>query len=185
MSKTRSKRFFAWGYVLGCALAVLASQGVVQSVIAQGSKLELSADSIEYDMDSGGSIYRGNVVIKQGDMEVHGDVIKIDTKDGALSSLKVLEGEGLIRWRTASGEMLEGRGNNIDYDVSKQVFRLSGGAEITRRGQRVTGEAIFYDARRQVLRIEGGKKRARMVVETDQPSRKPPREPERPRRRQR
>lgn len=172
MTERRARQMARWIWLAAAWALMLSATAAAQNAPSGASSLDLTADSIEYDLDSGNSVYRGNVVIKQSDMEVRGDVVEVDSKDGDVRSLKVLEGGGIVRWRTASGDMLEGRGDAIEYNGDKQELRLLGNAQIQRSGQRqrITGETIVYNLRRQVLSVDGGAKRARMVVETDEPS---------------
>ena len=143
-------------------------------------EMELTADSIEYDMKTGGSVYRGGVMIKRGGFEVHGEVVEIDGggEDGGIRELRVVEGPGFVRL-PAEGGSLEGRAQRISYDAEKQLLHLSGGAEVVRSGQKVTGEDIFYDLVRGSLKVEGGGAgRARLNLEVKKAA-EPAKRPER------
>lgn len=160
-----NKRRLITGWVFAWMTASAFAPGFAQDV--GDGDTELTADSIEYDMESGSSIYRGNVVLKHGDIEVRGEVVEVDSSDAGISRLRVIEGPGFVRLPTAGG-LLEGRAQNIRYDVPEQVLSLDGDAEVLRQGQRVTGESIFYDLARKKMRVKsGGARRARLNIDTN------------------
>ena len=151
-------------FVCGFLLWSFATFGLAQEAL--GGALELTADSIEYDVETGNSIYRGNVVIKQGDAQIYGEVIEIKTQDGVIKNLVTKQGPGGFTLKMKDNDVLEGRAQYLSYDASKRIIRLRGDAHVKKNKQDIKGHEFVYDMKRGVLHVSSDESsRVKMLLD--------------------
>lgn len=147
-----------------CLLSLTAYAGAQESDDA----LELTADSVEYDIKSGISTYKGNVLIRQGRIQVRGSLIEVFRGEGAPSRVYVREGPGEVRWQIEEGRAIEGYADTLDYNAVERTLRLKGNARIKDHLREIKGDDITYDLNRQIMRADSPKGgRVRMVIQPD------------------
>lgn len=153
----------ACALALGCAMQ-LAAQGAginfggLQNV--RGLPVELAADSLEINNQTGETILRGNAVLGQGDMRLAAPEIRIFYAAGAGNAIERLEASGGVTLVTAQ-EAAEAQ--SAVYDVAAATVRLSGSVILTQGASILSGESLFVDLRAGQGRMEG---RVRSIVQT-------------------
>ncbi|MFN4058971.1 MAG: LptA/OstA family protein [Roseinatronobacter sp.] len=154
---------------LACALGV----SMATSALAQGAGIsfgglqnvrglpvELAADSLEINNQTGESIMRGNAVLGQGDMRLAAPEIRIYYAAGAGNAIERLEASGGVTLVTAQ-EAAEAQ--SAVYDVAAATVRMTGSVILTQGASILSGESLFVDLRAQQGRMEG---RVRSIVQT-------------------
>jgi lipopolysaccharide export system protein LptA len=134
------------------------SFGGLQNV--RGLPVELAADSLEINNETGETVLRGNAVLGQGDMRLAAPEIRIFYAAGAGNAIERLEASGGVTLVTAQ-EAAEAQ--SAVYDVAAATVRLSGSVVLTQGSNILSGESLFVDLRAGQGRMEG---RVRSIVQT-------------------
>lgn len=128
--------------------------------------IEIDADRSDYDLRTGISHFRDNVVITRGNMVVHADEGTIHQAEGRISRVE-LEGNPTT-WRDVldDGSELEGEAARIHFDVPANVVTLTGNARIRHAQGEFSGHELIYDLTAESLagRSEGTD-RVRVIIE--------------------
>lgn len=155
--------------------ALLLAMALAATAAAQesGEPLELEADNVVYNEETGISVYRGNVRIVQGEITLKGDTIEVITKDGAISKLiSTASPSRLVRRR--DGQTLRAEALRIEYRADEGVMDLRGKARIADGWKSLSGDHIVYDARKKIVKATKDKNRVRLTL---RPDKQEPREP--------
>ncbi|WP_421853023.1 lipopolysaccharide transport periplasmic protein LptA [Marinomonas sp.] len=109
--------------------------------------LEVQADEAQFDQNSGEAIYKGNVFVKQGSIEIHAEYLKIST-DANTRKFSSLEATGTpakfsqqIDW---SGNIVISKGNEIHYSTSESKLEIFGKGFLSRMQNSITADYILY-----------------------------------------
>ena len=91
------------------------------------------------------SIYTGNVILKQGSIEIKADTITVYTKKGQLQRV-VAEGDPVhYKQQQKDNEEIRGASQRMEYETGTNRVLLLGGAELWQGGNRFSGKRIQYD----------------------------------------
>jgi len=131
------------------------------SFTSSNEPVEVTSKTLEFDYRARVLTYRGDVVAKQGDVELSSDTLTIDLSKGEAPELKTVVAEGHVRFskgtRRATAE-------HAVYDQSKRLIVLSRNAVLSDDRGDVSGETVhvYLDESRTV--IEGGSGRVRALL---------------------
>ncbi|NVK72836.1 lipopolysaccharide transport periplasmic protein LptA [Marinomonas sp. CT5] len=109
--------------------------------------LEVQADEAMFDQNSGEAIYKGNVFVKQGSIEIHADYLKIttDTQTKKFSSIKATgkpaKFSQQIDW---SGNFVISKGDSINYSTTESKLEIFGNGNLTRMQNSISADYILY-----------------------------------------
>ncbi|MDD9805984.1 MAG: lipopolysaccharide transport periplasmic protein LptA [Gammaproteobacteria bacterium] len=148
------------------ALLLAATLAAAAAAQQSGEPLELEADSVVYNEETGISVYRGNVKIVQGEITLKGDTVEVFTKDGAISKLVATAGPSrLVRRR--DGQTLRAEALRIEYRADEGIMDLRGKARIADGWKALSGDHIVYDARKKIVKATKDKNRVRLTLRPD------------------
>ena len=109
--------------------------------------LEIQADEASFDQNSGEAIYKGNVFVKQGTIEIQAQYLKVTT-DAKTRKFSSLEATGKpakfsqqIDW---SGNIVISKGNEIHYLTSESKLEIIGDGYLSRMQNSITADYILY-----------------------------------------
>ena len=130
--------------------------------------LDLEADSIRYDYNTGNSVYEGNVVIIQGDLRLTGDRVEVFSENGEVSRLVSHATPSTFQRRSgdggAGGSGVDAEADRIEYDIRRTVVMFIGNA-VVRDGEKIlSGERIVYDLEKRIVDAPQGKGRVRLTI---------------------
>lgn len=117
--------------------------------------MDIDADEFDGEM-SENSISRliGNVIIRQGSMDVRADLAIITTRDGEIALVE-LEGKPVrMKMLDSKGEPTTGRASRVEYNLEGEVVTFTGDVLVEQPRGNVRGERIVYDLASG--RIDGG-----------------------------
>ncbi len=140
-------------------------------------EINIRADSWDADRRTGVAVYRGNVIVTSGGLEMAGDELVLRFTDGELAGA-TLQGQPARLTQRHVNERLptEAEARELTYDAVTAVIRLRGAARVNQGGDEFASEDIRYDIRQERI-IAGGEAGSRIEV-TIQPRRPPQQEPE-------
>lgn len=131
--------------------------------------IEIEAQQVEVNGQTGTSTYQGNVRLQRGSMiiEAHRMVLR---QNGDQVSAEIDGGSAkLARFSqlTATGEKMEAQAERIRYFSDQDAIEFDGQAEVKRAADKVSSDHIRYDLRaEQILAGESeGTGRVRIVIQ--------------------
>lgn len=138
------KRLLIKCLLLCCAFNLL---GFVQAAtLDREQPITIEADRVDVDDVKGSSVYKGNVILRQGTMELQADELHIKTTtQRELESIKAL-GQPARFKQVNDPELgeLRGHAQEIVYRVSDEYMLFVGEAYFWQCGDEVTGDQVEY-----------------------------------------
>ncbi|WP_394179758.1 lipopolysaccharide transport periplasmic protein LptA [Marinomonas posidonica] len=109
--------------------------------------LEIQADEASFDQNTGQAIYKGNVFVKQGSIEIQAQYLKV-TSDPTTQRFSSLEASGKpakfsqqIDW---SGNIVISKGNEIHYATDESKLEIIGDGYLSRMQNSISADYILY-----------------------------------------
>lgn len=119
--------------------------------------ISIEADAGSLDQKNQITVFNGNVIIKQGSLNIRANAVRvaqdkqgnqqIDAEGAPVYFGQQLEDKGYV----------EGTGNQVNYESSTGLVRLTGNAMVKRGGDVARGAAITYNMRTEVYTVLGSK----------------------------
>ena len=140
------------------ALLTLPFAALAQTNIALGglnadpsAPVEITADALSVDQDSGQATFEGNVVIGQGDLRVAAGSVRVvyDAETGDIARLLASGGVTFVTATEAS------EAANADYDLRAGVLRLSGDVLLTQGASALSADSMTVNLNTGAARMEG------------------------------
>jgi lipopolysaccharide export system protein LptA len=138
----------------------------------QEQPIRIQADAAIVDETSGSSVYKGNVIITQGTLEVTANEVEIFTADSEVIQIiaKTEKGsEVLAHYQQQINEamdMVVADAKKITYLVQEERLHLSGDARLQQVQDVFTGQLLYYDLGRGIVNLNssGGSDRVNMTI---------------------
>jgi lipopolysaccharide export system protein LptA len=119
--------------------------------------LEIEADSVTVNDAKKTSIYKGNVILTQGTLNIRGDkMVVIEDKEGFQHGTTTGDPASFKQKREGKNEYMEGSGQRIEYDGHMDKVQLYTKAWVKRGEDIVHGDYIMYDANAEYAEVIGG-----------------------------
>lgn len=112
--------------------------------------IEFEADSIHYDNNTGSSLYRGNVSVRQGDISLQGDEVEVFSDRGEIRRIVSRASPSVFLRRTADGNF-SAEAERIEYDAEKRIILLSGNVKIDDGEKMLESGQVVYDLEKQTM----------------------------------
>jgi lipopolysaccharide export system protein LptA len=131
------------------------------SLTSDRGPLHISADQLEFDYRTSVLTYRGGVTVKQADLTLNSNVLRVTLDPKATDQLREVVAEGEVQ--IAKGERRASGGRAV-FDQASRTIVLSDRATLRDGPNEVAGErvVVYLDEERSV--IEGGTERVRAVL---------------------
>jgi len=120
-------------------------------------------------LDTGHSVYRGQVELRQGDMQILADQITVQ-HDAQQQPRRLMALGQPVRFRqkAASGGWIQAQAQQVDYVVQSAQLTLIGKVVLRQNGDVMQSDRIVYDRQRQILKAgtaAAGKQRVQMTLQ--------------------
>lgn len=126
-----------------CAAAPLAAQTVPFGAAADSNApVEVSADNMQVNQNSGHVVFSGNVVIGQGEMRLSAERVEVQYQDGDRSRISSLDATGQVIL-VQGGDAAEAR--HAVYEVATGLVTLSGDVLVTQGENVMAGETVVVN----------------------------------------
>ncbi len=143
--------------------------------------ITIEADQAVLDEKKQTSIYTGNVILKQGGIEVRANTITVFTKAGQLQRV-IAEGDPVhYRQQQQKNDDIRGVSQRIEYEAESKRLLLLGNAELWQGGNRFSGKRIQYDPEQEKVIANGdsdskdnGKQRVKIIFQPQSLQASPP-----------
>jgi len=135
--------------------------------------VQIEADSGELDQAKNRTIYKGNVHITQGTMELWADQVIVQYKGTRPWEITATGRPARFKQLPEKGKAwIEGQGNRILYRIHSDELLLTGNAELKQQQDRFRSDRIVYDRRAGRLKAgsaAGGKQRVKVTIHPGRP----------------
>lgn len=135
---------------------LLASNPALALSSDKDKPMTIEADSVEIDDKKGITVYRGNVVVVQGTMNVKGDTLVIERVDGEVKVVTVVGQPARYQQKPdEKDEMVYATARKLQVYPKRDLVRLERNARITQEGNVFTGNILEYDNKNDIIKAKG------------------------------
>lgn len=113
--------------------------------------VEITADALTVDQDSGQAVFEGGVVIGQGDLRISAGSVRV-IYDAATGNIARLLASGGVTFVTAT-EAAEAQ--SADYNLTGATLTLSGDVLLTQGASALTADSMVVNLATGEARMEG------------------------------
>ena len=136
--------------LLLCAYAFTASAEKKLAPISD-APVNIYADYMKYEIQSGISQYQGNVRVTQNDIELTGDKVIAIQKDKILKKITVTGSPATYRQLSEDGNYIKAQSMQMEYQAESNRLVLSNKARLEQAGSVMESEQIIYDTINEVV----------------------------------
>jgi len=133
-----------------CAVAITAS-AEQKPVSASNAPINIYADYMKYEIQSGISQYKGNVRVTQNDIELKGDRVIAIQKDKVLKNITVTGSPATYRQLSEDGKYINAQSMQMEYQAKENRLILSDKARLEQAGSVMESDQIIYDTINEVV----------------------------------
>lgn len=133
-------------------------------------KINISADSMKMNLDTGTSIYIGNVKVTQGELILTGDTVTIEQEKDLVERIIVVGQPASYIHVTETNEPIHATSKKMVYMASKNLLVLTDDAKLTQPEHTVKSQKIIYDTNLRTV-VAGAKSPATKKDQTGLPNR--------------
>ena len=145
-----------------------AFQGTFQGAPREAGRgeggIDLEADSIHYDRNTGRSVYRGNVVVRRDDVHLTGDEVEVFSEAGEISRITARANPSTFESRSEEG-LIRAEADVVEYDVKRRVIVFLGNARVDDGEKVLRGGRIVYDLEKRIVDATKSKGRVRLTID--------------------
>lgn len=152
--------------LLACALFASGVMAWAQTSVAFGTirqntdaPVEVTADELAVDQDTGTAVFTGNVLIGQGEMRLSAATVLVVYKDGR-SGIERLEATGGV---TLVSGLDAAESQRADYDIDTGTILMSGDVLLTQGNSALTAERMRVNLRDGTAAMSG---RVKTILQT-------------------
>ncbi|MEO9654762.1 lipopolysaccharide transport periplasmic protein LptA [Marinomonas sp.] len=128
-------------------MAIAISQQVLALPDDTRQPLDIQADEASFDQQTGEAIYKGNVYITQGTIQIEAEYLKITT-DVQTQQFNKLEAKGkpakFSQQVDLDGNMVISQGNQINYSTTSGKLEITGDGYLNQTDNKVSADYILY-----------------------------------------
>lgn len=123
--------------------------------------IEIEADQGSLDQNNQTTTFSGNVIIKQGTLNIRAGSVTVSRNDKGEQLMKA-SGAPVRFGQTLDGNKgtVNGQGNQVEYSSATGLVKLTGNAKVQRGGDVAQGAIITYNMRSEIYTISGGSAKA-------------------------
>ncbi len=135
--------------------------------------IEIASQQSFLDRIAKTSVYRGNVSITQGTLELKAEEMQIDASNGEDKEVFVATGTpAQYSQQQENGTMVYARANKIEYHRETRTLSLEGNAEVEQNSSSVKGNSIVFNMELEQIMAQGQNQEDGRVITILQPENK-------------
>ena len=119
---------------------------------AADQPVEITADSLEIDQGSQTALFKGNVLVIQGDMRLKAAELRVDYAQGDNSKIDRLTASGGVLLASPS-EAVEA--DEAVYSLSSREIKMTGDVLLTQNQSVMSGQVLFVNLAEGTGRMDG------------------------------
>ncbi|NOQ68625.1 MAG: lipopolysaccharide transport periplasmic protein LptA [Gammaproteobacteria bacterium] len=140
---------FLTGLILLCLQTNIYAADPVEKVV-------ISADHMRLNIESGNSVYTGNVRISQGKLVLSGDKVTLEQDNNEIERIIVIGKPARYNHVTEKGETIKAESEHMVYNASQNKLIMTINARLQQPEHQVSSQKIVYDTLKRII-IAGGK----------------------------
>ncbi|WP_077277617.1 lipopolysaccharide transport periplasmic protein LptA [Thioalkalivibrio denitrificans] len=146
ISPDRTRRGGATGRLAAIALTFVLGAVWIHAALAaeRDQPIRIQSDTATLDDQRGISVYRGNVVLTQGELVIHSDTLTVYTPGRALTRMEAEGDLATLRTLTEDGREIHAESLHMDYLAEERRVVLTGRARVWQEEDEFRGERIVY-----------------------------------------
>lgn len=126
------------------------------NTINSAEKIFINADYMQLNIESGSSVYIGNVKISQGALVLTGDKVTLEQTSDALERITITGKPAHYNHVTEKGENIQAESEHMVYTASQNKLVMTVNAKLLQPDHKVSSQKIVYDTEKQIV-IAGDK----------------------------
>ena len=131
-------------------------------------KILINADHMQLNIESGYSVYTGNVKISQGELVLTGDKVTLKQNNNNEVEQITVDGKpARYNHRTENGDPIEAESEHMVYNASKNKLIMTINAKLHQPDQHLSSQKIVYDTLKKIIIAGGDSKPASRSSKTD------------------
>lgn len=136
--------------------------------------ITIEADKAKVDEKKGVSTYTGNVLLRQGSIQIKSDELQVLSKNGGLDKL-VATGKPVIYLQSGDVEKgdIVGEAYKMEYFANEGKLILLENAKLSQGQNMFSGNRIAYDTQKEIVSAAVSEQGTQRVQVTIQPKQKP------------
>jgi len=119
-------------------------------------KIFIDADHMQLNIQTGYSVYTGNVKIRQGELKLSGDKVTVQQNNNEIKRITVIGKPAHYNHVTEKGENIQAQSEHMVYTASQNKLVMTINAQLTQPGNQVNSQKITYDTKKKIV-IAGDK----------------------------
>lgn len=131
-------------------LLLLCCQSNVWAANAEEEVL-ISADHMHLNIESGNSVYTGNVKVSQGQVVLTGNKITVQQVDNVVEKITVLGKPARYNHVTEDGETITAESEQMVYKAVDNELVLTINAKLEQPDHKVSSQKIIYDTEKRII----------------------------------
>jgi lipopolysaccharide export system protein LptA len=143
---SRPAKVAAPALALACLAAMLVAAPAGAASTDRQQPMSLDADNQDSLLtDDGRSLFRGNVRVQQGTLDIRADLGSVSYRGGEIAVIEFTGSPATLFQRQDDGTPLTVRANSITYDLQADRAVATGGVTIEQPRGTMSGERLVYD----------------------------------------
>ena len=114
-------------------------------------KIFINADHMQFNIESGHSVYTGQVKMSQGALVLTGDKVTVEQSDNEVEQITVLGQPARYNHVTEKGETIEAESEKMVYTASQNKLVMTGNASLKQPDHQVSSKKIIYDTLKKII----------------------------------
>lgn len=141
--------------LLLCAAAISPASYAARADL--GKQIVVDAKRQSIDIEKGVVLFEGDVVVRQGTLEIHADQLRIEQSRGKGKEVLIARGHPVVLRQTLDdGRPLEASADEVRYELDSRSLTLNGSAKLKQQDSSVSGETMRYNLLEGRLLAESG-----------------------------
>lgn len=114
-------------------------------------KIFVNADHMQLNIESGLSVYTGNVKFSQGELVLTGDKVTVLQKNNEIQSVTVTGKPAHYNHVTEKGENIQAESEQMVYTASENKLVMTVNAQLKQPDHQVNSQKIVYDTLKKII----------------------------------
>ena len=114
-------------------------------------KIHIDADHMQMNIESGKSIYTGNVKISQGDLILMGDKVTLEQSNNEVERITVTGKPARYNHITEKGQTIEAESEHMVYIASQNKLVMTINAHLQQPDHKLSSQKIIYDTQKKTV----------------------------------
>lgn len=142
--------------LFGSLLLTLCSWSIISFADNTEEKIFLDADHVQLNIETGYSVYTGNVKISQGELKLSGDIVTVQQGENEVKRITVDGKPAHYSNITEKGESIQAESEQMVYTASNNELVMTVNAILKQPDNIVSSQRIVYDTKKRIV-IAGDK----------------------------